>query len=100
MFSPKINDEGLVLFRARDNSGKRGLYLSDGVTLKRIIGEGDEIATDLGAGKILFNPNYPGIGGEVDINNHGDIVFYCLVVSMDNKELGSAVYKISPKQQL
>ncbi|MDO9182242.1 MAG: hypothetical protein Q7U04_07525 [Bacteriovorax sp.] len=97
-FAPKINDQGLVLFRARDMSGKRGLFLADGVTIKKIITEGEEIQTDLGIGKILSNPNYPGFGGEVDMNDQGEIVFYCLVVSEDNKELGSAVYKISPKK--
>jgi len=100
MFTPKINDQGQVVFRARDINGKRGVYLADGTSVKRIIGEGDEIATDLGSGKILFNPNYPGIGGEVDMNNQGEIVFYCLVVSSDDKELGSAIYKITPKKEL
>jgi hypothetical protein len=97
MFAPKINDQGVVLFRAKDKSGKRGLYLGDGTTVKRIVGEGDEIITDLGAGKILSNPNYPGFGGEVDMNDKGEIVFYSLIVSKDDKELGSAVYKITPK---
>ena len=100
MFTPKINDQGQVVFRARDINGKRGIYLADGSSVKRIIGEGDDIVTDLGNGKILFNPNYPGIGGEVDMNNLGEIVFYCLVVSSDDKELGSAIYKIIPKKEL
>ena len=98
MFAPKINAQGLVLFRAKDMSGKRGLFLADGATVKKIITEGDAIATDLGAGAILYNPNYPGFGGEVDMNDQGEIVFYCVVVSTDNKELGSAVYKITPKK--
>lgn len=99
LFSPKVNDQGLVLFRAKNLEGKRGIYLADENSIKRIIGEGDDIQTDLGPGKILYNPNYPGFGGEVDMNDQGDIVFYCLIVSSpDNKELGSAVYKISPKK--
>lgn len=98
MFSPKVNDQGLVLFRARDMEGKRGLYLADDSGIKRIIGEGDEIQTDVGTGKILYNPNFPGFGGDVDMNDHGEIVFYCMIVSSDNKELGSAVYKIAPKK--
>lgn len=100
MFSPKINDQGLIAFRARDINGKRGIYIADGSSVKKIIGEGDDIATDLGAGKILFNPNYPGIGGGVDMNNQGEIVFYCLIVSSDNNELGSAIYKITPTKEL
>jgi hypothetical protein len=98
MFSPKVNDQGLVLFRAKDMEGKRGLYLASDSGVKRIIGEGDEIETDVGMGKILYNPNYPGFSGEVDMNDHGEIVFHCITVSSpDNKELGSSIYKIAPK---
>lgn len=98
MFAPKINDQGLVLFRAKDMSGKRGLYLADTTTVTRLVGEGSEIETDLGPGTILFNPNYPGLGGEVDMNDQGEIVFYCLIVSAEGKELGAAVYKMTPKK--
>lgn len=98
MFAPKINNQGIVLFRALDNKGARGLYLANQKGIERIIGEGDEVMTDIGPGKILSNPNYPGFGGEVDINDQGEIVFYCLLVgAKDDKELGSAVYKISPE---
>lgn len=99
LFSPKINEQGQILFRAKNMDGKRGLYVADAAGVKRIVGEGDEVMTDLGVGKILSNPNYPGFGGEVDMNDHGEIVFYCLVVgAKDNKEWGSAIYKISPQQ--
>lgn len=98
MFSPKINEQGQVLFRAKDKEGKRGIYLADSKEVRKIVGEGDEVMTDLGMGKILSNPNFPGFGGDVDMNDHGEIVFYCLVVgAKDNKEWGSAVYKVSPK---
>ena len=97
IFSPKVNDQGQVLFRAKDELGKRGIYLADANGVKRIISEGDEVNTDLGMGKILSNPNYPGFGGEVDMNDHGEIVFNCLLVgAKDNKEWGSAIFKISP----
>lgn len=97
VFTQKVNDQGQVLFRAKDDHGKRGIYLADVNGVKRIIGEGDEIKTDLGMGKILSNPNFPGFGGDVDMNDHGEIVFYCLLVgAKDNQEWGSAVFKISP----
>lgn len=96
-FSPKVNDQGQVLFRAKDLKGKRGIYIADTNGVKRIVVEGQEVTTDLGLGKILSNPNYPGFGGEVDINDHGEIVFYCLLVGLHgNQEWGSAVFKISP----
>ncbi len=97
LFAPKINEQGIVLFRAKDMDGKRGIYLADSKEVKKIIAEGDEVMTDLGMGKILSNPNFPGFGGDVDMNDHGEIVFYCLVVgAKDDKEWGSAVYKIKP----
>lgn len=96
-FSSKVNDSGLVLFRAKDAEGRRGLYIASEEGVKRLLGEGDEVATDVGPGKILYNPNFPGFGGDVDMNEQGDIVFYCLIVSHpDSKELGSAVFKMSP----
>ena len=99
MFTPKINDLGVVLFRAKDGQGLRSLFLADDSGVKKIISEGDEINTDLGLGRILSNPNYPGFGGEVDMNDQGEIVFHCLVVSADNnREWGSAVFKITPRK--
>jgi hypothetical protein len=96
-FASRVNDTGLILFRAKDMEGKRGLYIASEEGVKRLIGEGDEIMTDVGLGKILYNPNYPGFGGDVHMNGQGDIVFYCLIVGQaDNKELGSAVFKLSP----
>jgi hypothetical protein len=98
-FAPKVNDQGLILFRAKDQKGIRGLYLAGPEGIQRLIGEGDSVMTDLGMGKILSNPNYPGFGGEVDMNDQGEIVFYSLVVGeKDNREWGAAVFKMSPKK--
>ncbi len=98
-FAPKVNDNGIVLFRAKDSDGRRALFLADEAGVKRLIGEGDDLQTDLGMGKILLNPNYPGFGGDVDMNDKNEIVFYSLIVSsQDSKELGSAVFKMSPKK--
>jgi len=98
LFAPKVNEQGFVVFRAKDMDGKRGIYVSNTEGTKKLVGEGDEIMTDLGLAKILSNPNYPGFGGDVDMNDHGEIVFYCLVMgAKDNQEWGSAVFKISPQ---
>ncbi|MBC7429721.1 MAG: hypothetical protein H7336_13980 [Bacteriovorax sp.] len=99
LFAPKVNDQGLVVFRAKDMEGKRGIYITSTEGTKKLIGEGDEIMTDLGLAKILSNPNFPGFGGDVDMNDHGEIVFYCLVMgAKDNQEWGSAVFKITPQK--
>ena len=97
LFAPKVNDQGLVIFRAKDMAGLRGIYVTSAEGTRRLIGEGDEVMTDLGLATILSNPNYPGFGGDVDMNDQGEIVFYCLVIGAeDNQEWGSAVFKISP----
>lgn len=92
----KMNEAGTVVFRAKDKNGRFCIYLADSLEIKKIIGEGDEVLTDVGSGTILSNPNYPAFNGEVDMNDHGEIVFNCLVVDADNKELGSAIYKMTP----
>lgn len=98
LFAPKVNDQELVVFRAKDMAGKRGIYITSNEGTKKLVGEGDEIMTDLGLANILSNPNFPGFGGDVDMNDHGEIVFYCLVMgAKDNQEWGSAVFKISPQ---
>ena len=97
LFAPKVNEQGMVVFRAKDLEGKRGIYITSIEGTKKLVGEGDEIMTDLGLGIILSNPNFPGFGGDVDMNDHGEIVFYCLVIgAKDNQEWGSAVFKLSP----
>ncbi len=98
LFAPKVNDLGQVLFRAKDASGARAIFLADGDSVKKILREGDVVNTDQGLAKVLDNPNFPGFGGEVDLNDKGDIlVLTILIGAFDNKELGSAIYKISPK---
>jgi len=101
LFSPVVNDQGLVAFRAKNKEGLRGIYVASKSGVKKIISEGDEIETDQGPGKILSNPNFPGFGGEINMNDKGEIVFHCLITSMkDNRELGSAVYVVSPELDL
>ena len=98
LFAPKVNDLGQVLFRAKDESGARAIFLADGASVKKIIREGDVVNTDQGLAKVLDNPNFPGFGGEVDLNDKGDILLMTVLIgAFDNKELGSAIYKISPK---
>lgn len=95
-FAVKVNDEGLVLFRAKDSEGKRSLFLADTTEVRKLISEGDEIESDQGKSKILFNQFYPGFGGEIDMNLDGDVVFNCSIVrASDDHELGQAIYKLN-----
>jgi hypothetical protein len=100
-FSVKVNDEGLVLFRAKDSTGKRSLFLADDLSVSKLISEGDEVESDMGKSKILLNQFYPGFGGEIDINLDGTIVFNCtLVRASDDRELGQAIFVMSAKTSL
>ena len=98
-FTPKINDQSEVFFRAKNIEGKRGIYLVKGEHLLRLIGEGDAVDTDLGAAKILWNKFYPGFSGEIDVNNNGDIVFHALLVASDTeREIGSGIFYLERKK--
>ncbi len=90
-FSPRIIDNGSVFFRAKDHEGKRSIYKVEGDTVWRLIGEGDEIVTDLGPAKILWNKFFPGLSGEIDVNNKGDVVLHALLVKDDNREIGDGI---------
>ena len=94
-----MNDEGVVLFRAKDAEGKRALFLADETSVKKLIREGDEIVSDQGPSKVLDNQYYPGFGGEIDMNLYGEIVFNCsLVRASDDREQGQAIFQITPKK--
>lgn len=97
VFSPQVNTQGLVVFRAKNNKGLRGIYVADKSGVRRLIGENDEIPTDIGMGRIYSHPMYPGFGGKAKINDHNEIVFYALVVNaVGGQEWGSGVFKMSP----
>lgn len=101
VFSPQINDHGFVVFRAKDKKGLRGIYLANPFSLspqvKRLLGEGDAILTDQGMGAILRRDGFPGFGGNVDINNHNEIVVSTVVATENQKWIfGTAIYKLHP----
>lgn len=101
MFSPQINDNGFVVFRAKNSKGLRGIYLADPFAptpeIKRLLGEGDAILTDQGMGAILRRDNFPGFGGNVDINNNNEIVVSAVVAAENQKWIfGTAIYKLHP----
>ncbi|MCK6595063.1 MAG: hypothetical protein L6Q33_07685 [Bacteriovoracaceae bacterium] len=98
-FMPKIIDNGDIYFRAKDHDGKRGIYLYTNDVVVRLIGEDDVVDTDLGAAKILWNKFYPGLSGDIDVNQNGDVVFHALLVSKDeNREIGAGIFQILRKK--
>lgn len=96
LFSPKVNAQGVVAFRAKNAKGLRGVYVATEHGIRRVIGEGDAVSSDLGFVNILVKNNFPGLAGEVDINDRNEIVFAC-VLAEGETIVGDAVYKVSPK---
>ncbi len=93
-FAPAINDAGLVAFRARDENGQ-AIYVGDGESLARVIGNGDDVETDLGLAQIgQNNATDPIFSGKPAINARGDIAFIAgLYPAGDNQtEWGSGVF--------
>ncbi|HET9032446.1 MAG TPA: hypothetical protein VFN25_06035 [Dokdonella sp.] len=77
-FAPALNDNGLVVFRARDANGQ-AIYAGDGTRLVRVIGKEDAVATDLGPGRIgqhIDDPSaWPIFSGAPAVNDAGAIAF-------------------------
>jgi len=93
-FAPAINDAGMVAFRAKDANGQ-AIYVGDGVELKRVIGDGDVIETDLGTAQIgQDNSSDPIFSGKPAINARGDVVFIAGLYPQGNNqdEWGSGVF--------
>lgn len=92
-FSPAINASGLVAFRAKDANGD-AIYVGDGISLKRIAGNGDVVQTDLGTAQLGQHDTSPVFSGKPAINAHGDVAFVSGVYPQgDNQtEWGSGVF--------
>lgn len=93
-FPPDVNNQGQVVFRAKDANGLRAVWVGDGVTLRRVIGEHDIVPSDNGPARIDQNDSSPTFGGAPTINDDGDVVFHCTLTPPDNNQIewGSAIY--------
>jgi hypothetical protein len=86
--APAVNDDGLVAFRGVDSSGKEAVYVGDDATLRRVIGRGDPIGTDLGPGRIdQDNVNSVALVGGLAINVAGDIAFAAALTPVANSQI-------------
>jgi hypothetical protein len=92
-FAPAINDAGWVAFRARDANGQ-AVYLGDGTSLLRVVGNGDIVGTDLGSGQLGQHESSPVFAGHPSINARGDIAFVAGVHPQGNNQVewGSGVF--------
>lgn len=92
-FPPAINAAGWVAFRARDAQGQ-AIYLGDGETLLRVVGNGDVVETDLGTAQLGQHDSSAVFAGRPAINAHGDIAFVAGVYPQGNNQVewGSGVF--------
>ncbi len=100
-FAPAMNNNGLVVFRARDANGQ-AIYAGDGTTLVRVIGKADAVATDLGPGRIgqhIDDPSsWPIFSGNPTVNDAGDIAFIAALHPEGDTQIewGTGVFVASP----
>jgi hypothetical protein len=92
-FAPAINDAGLVAFRARDANGQ-AIYVGDGTALRRVVGKGDRLATDLGLGQVGQHNADSVFSGAPALNNLGDLAFIATLHPDGNNQVewGSGVF--------
>lgn len=92
-FAPAINNSGEVAFRATDEVGQ-AVYVADGSSLVRVIGQGDVVETDLGTGQIGQHDTSPVFSGKPSINVDGDVAFVAGVhpEGDDQTEWGTGVF--------
>lgn len=101
-FAPAVNDAGLVAFRGRDANGQ-AIFVSDGTQLRRIVGRGDRLATDLGLGQIgQHNSTDAVFAGAPALNDRGDLVFVAALHpdGNDQVEWGSGVFVSAASERI
>lgn len=87
-FPPKLNNNGLIVFRAFDNNGLRAIWVGDGVTLHQVVCEGDILPTDIGLLKLARPDNGAVFNGSPDLNDQGDIVFAASLSDPQDARIG------------
>ena len=98
-FNPSANASGLVAFRGRDVNGLRSIFVGDGTSLVRAIGDRSPVPTDLGPGQISRPDTAPVLGGNPRINARGDLAFNASVAPLGNSSAswGSGIFVMAAK---
>jgi len=93
-FAPSINDNLQVVFRAKDLSGLRAIWVGDGSDLRRVVTEHDILPSDLGDARVDQNDASPVFGGAPSINQNGDVAFNAALTPPDNNQIewGTGVF--------
>ncbi len=87
-FPPKLNNNGLTVFRAFDAEGLRAIWAGDGVTLHKVVTEGDILPTDIGMLRLARPDDGAVFSGAPDLNDQGDIVFAASLSDPEEARIG------------
>jgi hypothetical protein len=87
-FPPKLNNHGLIIFRAFDSHGLRAIWAGDGITLHKVVSEGDLLPTDLGILKLARPDEGAVFIGTPDLNDQAEIVFAASLSDIQNPRIG------------
>lgn len=93
-FRPVGNAAGVVAFRGTDGNGLDAIFVGDGTTLVRLVGEHDLIETDLGLGRIDQNDGSVTFGGSPAIDADGSVAFAATLTPADDDQIewGTGVF--------
>jgi hypothetical protein len=93
-FGVSASDDGLVAFRAFDGSGLRAIFVGDGTSLVRLVGEHDLVMTDLGLARVDQHDSSPVFGGSPNLDAAGDLAFNAALTPADNPQVewGSGLF--------
>jgi len=87
-FPPRLNNNGLAVFRAFDTEGLRAIWAGDGTRLHKVVTQGDIVPTDLGVLRLARPDNGPVFSGLPDVNDLGDIVFAASLSDLEDVRIG------------
>lgn len=95
-FSPSINKQGNIAFRAINAKGKRGVFFYDGLVAREVLSEGELVFSDQSTA-VIHSKTGPAFGGGVTINKSNEIVLQARIYTKYlETALGAAVLKITP----
>ena len=99
-FSLSINDKDWIAFRGIDLKGRHALYIATDSEVKKVLTQFDVIKVPWGEALIAYGPHIP-FGGNIDMNNHGDIIVNTGLATLDNTDdYGNGVVVIFAKEKL
>ncbi|MBW4647452.1 MAG: hypothetical protein KME06_01945 [Kastovskya adunca ATA6-11-RM4] len=87
-FPPRLNNQGLVIFRGFDAAGLRAIWAGNGITLHKVVTARDIVPTDKGELRLARPDNNAVFIGLPDLNDQGEIVFAASLADPNHTSTG------------